>query len=323
MFYTVSVAFPHLGISIENLGRSISIFGFEIAYYGIIIALGITAGYCLAQFQAKRTGQDPDIYLDFAMYVIIAAIIGARLYYVIFSWDDYKDSPMQILNIRAGGLAIYGAVLTSIAMVFIYGKLKKYPSLLIADTGVAGLVIGQAIGRWGNFFNREAFGRYTDSLFAMQIKRTDTYSSVLNNDPEYLKNVVLIDGVEYIQVHPTFLYESVACLIICIIILALTKKKHFDGELLCIYMFLYGTFRFFNEGLRTDQLLIWNTGIAVSQVVSLGLAGIGLIVIIVKEVRYRKENNKSDDRSDTKGKVNTDKKDEKHRKEKAKAKAKV
>jgi len=274
MFYTVSVAFPHLGIYIENLGRSVTVFGFEIAYYGIIIALGITAGYCTAQFQAKRTGQDPDIYLDFAMYVIIAAIVGARLYYVIFSWDDYKDSPMQILNLRAGGLAIYGAVLTSISMVFIYGKLKKYSPLLIGDTGAAGLVIGQAIGRWGNFFNSEAYGGPTNLPWKLYIA------------PQY--RVIPYQNYEYF--HPAFLYESVLDLIIFVILLIFAKKQILkkDGQLALIYLILYSFARIAVELCRLDSVR-YVYGIPVAIIASLSIIVISSILLTINFKGIEKE----------------------------------
>lgn len=293
MFLEVSVAFPHLGIYIEDLKKSVNLFGVEVAFYGIIIAIAIATGYCVAQYQAKRTGQDSELYLDFAMYVIVACIIGARLYYVIFSWEDYRYNLLQIFNLRAGGLGIYGAVITAIIVAIIYTRIKKMKFVTIADTGIAGLVVGQAIGRWGNFFNREAFGCYTDSLFAMQIKRSEVFASTLKNDPAYLENSVFIDGVEYIQAHPTFLYESAACFLILTVILLRTKKKKFEGELFCIYLAGYGTARFFIEMLRTDQLLLWNTNIPVSCLVSLVMAigGYGTIIYhFIKRKKGIKEN---------------------------------
>ena len=125
MLLEVSIRFPHLGIELDNVGKSISVFGFEIAFYGIIIALGMVFGYLIAQWQAIRTKQDADMYLDFAIVAIITAIIGARLYYVIFSWDEYKNNPVEILNIRGGGLAIYGGVIGGILAAIVFSKIKK------------------------------------------------------------------------------------------------------------------------------------------------------------------------------------------------------
>ena len=155
------LSFVNLGITIENLPKSISVFGFDIAYYGIIIGIGMLAGIWLAQSDAKRRGQDPEIYLDFALYAIVFSIIGARIYYVVFDWDAYKDNLLQIFNLRAGGLAIYGGVIGAVLTLIVFTKIKKLSFFSMADTGVLGLILGQIIGRWGNFFNCEAIGGYT------------------------------------------------------------------------------------------------------------------------------------------------------------------
>ena len=147
------ISFVHLGITIENLKNQISVFGFSIAYYGIIIGIGMLTGIWVAQNDAKRRGQDPDIYLDFALYGIIFAIIGARLYYVIFEWDMYKDNLLQIFNLRAGGLAIYGGVIGAVLTLIVFTRKRMVSFFSMADSGVLGLITGQIIGRWGNFFN--------------------------------------------------------------------------------------------------------------------------------------------------------------------------
>lgn len=180
MFALDAISFPNLGIMIENLPKSISVFGrFDIAFYGIIIGLGIAMGYIVASFQAVRTGQDKEIYLDFAMYAVIISIIGARIYYVAFSWNDYKDDLLQIFNLRAGGLAIYGGVTGGVLTGFVYSKIKKMKFTLLADTACAGLITGQIIGRWGNFFNREAFGDYTNNLLAMRLSTYDVHENAI------------------------------------------------------------------------------------------------------------------------------------------------
>ena len=180
MFALDTISFPNLGIVIENLPKSISVFGrFDIAFYGIIIGLGIAMGYIVASFQATRTGQDKEVYLDFAMYAVVVSIIGARIYYVVFSWDDYKDDIIQVFNLRAGGLAIYGGVIGGIITAIVYTKIKKMKFTLLADTACVGLLTGQIIGRWGNFFNREAFGDYTNNLFAMRLSTYDVNQNAI------------------------------------------------------------------------------------------------------------------------------------------------
>ena len=272
------ISFVHLGITIENLKNQISVFGFSIAYYGIIIGIGMLTGIWVAQNDAKRRGQDPDIYLDFALYGIIFAIIGARLYYVIFEWDMYKDNLLQIFNLRAGGLAIYGGVIGAVLTLIVFTRKRKVSFFSMADSGVLGLITGQIIGRWGNFFNCEAFGGYTDSLLAMRIKRSLVNENMLNGD--VLNHLIVENGVEYIQVHPTFLYESLWNLGLLMFMPWYRKRKKFDGEMLWIYLVGYGLGRFWIEGLRTDQLILFGTGIAVSQGLSLilVLASVGVLI---------------------------------------------
>lgn len=263
------IAFVHLGIAIQNLRNSISVFGFEIAYYGIIIGLGMLAGIWVAQSDAKRRGQNPEIYLDFALYGIIFSIMGARIYYVIFEWDLYKNDLLQIFNLRAGGLAIYGGVIAAVITLIVFTKVRKLSFFSMADSGVLGLITGQIIGRWGNFFNCEAFGGYTDGLFAMRIKLSLVSESMLNED--VLSHLITENGVNYIQVHPTFLYESLWNAGVLCFMLWYRKRKTFDGEMLWIYLLGYGLGRFWIEGLRTDQLLFFHTGIPVSQALSMAL----------------------------------------------------
>ena len=148
-----SINFPHLGIYLEHVGKSISVFGFDIAYYGIIIGCSILLGLYLAQREAKRTGQNPDTYTDMVIYAIIVSVICARAYYVIFSWDHYKDNLLSIFNLRQGGLAIYGGIIGAVATVYVYSRVKKLSFPLLLDTACIGLVAGQILGRWGNFFN--------------------------------------------------------------------------------------------------------------------------------------------------------------------------
>lgn len=269
------ISFPHLGIQIENLEKGITIGGFTIAFYGIIIAIGMVAGILLARCQAKRTGQDPELYSDFAIYAIIFSVIGARLYYVIFSFDQYKDNLLQIFNTRGGGMAIYGAVIAAVLTAIIYCRKKKYSFFLLADTACAGLVLGQIIGRWGNFMNREAFGGYTDNLFAMRLKEAEVASG--NITDSIREHIIVENGISYIQVHPTFLYESLWNIMVLVLILIFIKKKRFDGEMFLLYLVGYGMGRLWIEGLRTDQLLIPGTNVAVSQILS-GVLVVGGII---------------------------------------------
>lgn len=287
MFALDAISFPNLGIMIENLPKSISVFGrFDIAFYGIIIGIGIAMGYMVASFQVARTGQDKEVYLDFAMYAVIISIICARIYYVVFSWDDYKDDIAQVFNLRAGGLAIYGGVIGGVATAFVYSKIKKIKFTLLADTACAGLITGQIIGRWGNFFNREAFGDYTDSLLAMRLSTYDVNQNAITR--KMLEMAEEGGYVGFIQVHPTFLYESAWNLCLLVIILLYTRYKKFDGEIFLIYMGGYGLGRAIIEGLRTDQLTIGSSGIAVSQMLALFLFTTSVLIILYNRVWLKK-----------------------------------
>ena len=279
-----TIRFPHLGLTL-NPGKTFTVFGIEIAYYGVIIALGMLAGALVAYREAKKTGQKVDDYIDFTLYTLIAAIIGARIYYVIFEWDYYSAHPLEIFNLRAGGLAIYGGVLASVITLFIFTKVKKLKFWLMADTAVQGLIIGQIIGRWGNFFNREAFGGYTDSLFAMQLPVAEAKGIT----QELIEHLVTVDGVSYVQVHPTFLYEGTWNLLLFIGICLYKRHKKFDGEIFAIYLMGYGVGRFIIEGLRTDQLVIKALGgIAASQVLSIMLIILAAAFVIYNRVQLKK-----------------------------------
>ncbi len=281
------IRFVHLGITINHLKSSISVFGFRIAFYGIIIGIGMLAGLWIAQSDAKRRGQDPELYLDFALYAIICSVIGARLYYVIFEWDYYKNNLLQIFNLRAGGLAIYGGVIAGTITMIVYTRMKKVSFFSMADTGVLGLVTGQIIGRWGNFFNCEAFGGYTDSLLAMRIRRALVNDNMLNAD--VLSHKIVENGVEYIQVHPTFFYESCWNLCLLLFMLWFRRYKKYDGQMLWIYLLGYGIGRFWIESLRTDQLILFGTGLPVSQALSLVLILVAAGNLIWRGYQHRQK----------------------------------
>lgn len=291
-----NINFPHLHIYLDHVGKNIMIGNFSIAYYGIVIAIGMLAGLGIACWMAKRTGQSSDTYFDLALVAIVCSVIGARIYYVVFRWDLYKDNLLSIFNLRQGGLAIYGGVIAAIITTFIFARVKKLSLGLLFDTAGLGLVLGQIIGRWGNFFNREAFGSYTNSLFAMQIPTNffiehGRIDEIVSNGL-YDKATYVVSGNEaatFIQVHPTFLYESMWNLVLLLLIIFFfTKRKKFDGELIAIYCIGYGIGRFLIEGLRTDSLMIGSTGIRVSQILALILAVFGTAFIIYKRKKITK-----------------------------------
>lgn len=277
----MDIAFPNLGIYLRNVPKSFSVFDFRIALYGVIIAVGVLAGVLMAAEVAKREKVDPDVIWDFAIYAIIFSIAGARVYYVVFSWDRYRDDLLDIFNLRNGGLAIYGAVIAAFLTLWIYCRLKKQSFLQLADICVPGLVLGQVIGRWGNFTNREVFGEYTDSLLAMRLP----IEMVRAGDISDTISAHIVEGTNYIQVHPTFLYESLWNLALLCLLLLYRKHKKFEGEQWLLYLGGYGIGRAWIEGIRTDTLFIPHTGFAVSQVLAV------LLVVVSAAadgfVRYR------------------------------------
>ena len=250
-----NVGFPNLNLFFNINPIAFSFGNINIYWYGILIAFAVIIGLFLAKFRDKKFGINFDDVEEFVLWAIPISIIGARLYYVIFSWELYKNEPLSVFEIWNGGLAIYGGIIGAILTAIIFCKVKKIKILALLDYAVPFLALGQAIGRWGNFFNREAYGAETNSFFKMEI---------------------LKDTGEYISVHPTFLYESFG-LIIIFALLMLIKRK-FSGQLIAEYFLLYGILRTFIEWLRVDSLMIGN--FKVSMILSIILVVISLIFII-------------------------------------------
>ena len=240
-----------------------TIFGIDVMWYGVLIATGMLIGIALAIREAKRVGISEDDVLNIAIIAIPVAIICARLYYVIFSWDYYSQNPGEIFNIRGGGLAIHGGLIGGILTGFIYAKVKKLDFFKTADAVMVGMPLAQAIGRWGNFINGEAHG-----------------------GPTSLPWGIMVDGV---KVHPTFLYESIWDFgIFLFIMFYMRKKKTYEGEVIVSYITLYSIGRFFIEGLRTDSLMFGP--IRMAQFVSLvGVVG-GLVLHFYLKNRAKKNN---------------------------------
>lgn len=271
--------FPNLGIEIDKLGRvAFTIFGLDVYWYGIFIGAAIILGTYLAMRYMKKIGGNPDDILDFMLYGVIFCIIGARLYYVIFSWDMYKDNPMDIFNLREGGLAIYGGIIAAVIFGIFYVKKRKLNFWDMADIMIPSVPLGQAIGRCGNFFNREAFGGFTDGLFAMRYKLSQVSPSNLTED--ILQNTIVSGGVEYIQVHPTFLYESLWNIGVFVLLIILRKSGKFKQGIFAWYLILYGIGRLWIEGLRTDSLYLFGSGIRVSQALSALMIAAGIVMVI-------------------------------------------
>ena len=280
------IAFPNLGIYLKNVPRSFSVFGFQIAFYGLIIGVGVILSLLLVCHIAKKTGQNPDDYWDFAIYAVLFSLLGARIYYVIFSWDEYRNNLSDIFKVRNGGLAIYGGVIAGFLTLFVWCHFKKKKALLVGDTAINGLILGQAIGRWGNFMNREVFGDYYNGLFSMQIPIADVRDAgdITENIRAHIP-----EGANYINVHPTFLYESAWNFLVLAALLLYRKHKKFDGELCLLYLGGYGIGRFLIEGIRTDTLKLGGTNIPVSQALALLMIIFSVACDIAVRVKLRKK----------------------------------
>lgn len=251
------ISFPYLGIELTVNRVLFSVFGLSVYTYGVIIGIGLVLGFLYASREAKKCGISQDDFLNMFLIGVPSAIICARLYYVIFSWSSYKDNLTEIFNIRGGGIAIYGGVIGASAAVLIYCLRKKINKGMVFDILSVGLLIGQAVGRWGNFVNGEAFGSATDLPWAMTIKQS---GRVIAN-----------------FVHPTFLYESLFNALGVLVLCLYKRKKTFDGEIFCGYMVWYGLTRVVVEGLRADSLYLGP--VRVSQLLSAVLVLAGVIII--------------------------------------------
>ncbi len=292
------IAFPNIGIFIKNLkntikigsfsidlfGNSYSFGGFTIAYYGIIIALAMIIGFAIVTHFAKKFKMNDDIFYDVFILVILLGVIGARIYYVIFKWDYYQIRPIEILNIRSGGLAVFGGIILASIGIIIYCLIKKVNFIKVLDFTMIGVTIGQAIGRYGNFFNMEAFGEYTNNIFAMRMRDEYIDSSITTS--LQLLNKIEENGISYIQAHPTFFYESSLNIILFIILIYMLNKKYkFDGQLLATYLIGYGVIRFFVESLRTDSLMV--STLKISQIVAIICVIIGITIYVLHFVKIK------------------------------------
>jgi len=271
------IVFPNLHIQIQNLSRAaFSVFGIEVYWYAICVMSGYLAALATLRVIAKKTDQDPDMYTDYIMYCLIFGLIGARAYYVLFSFDSYKDDLLKIFAFREGGLAIYGGLILTGLYTIRFVKKRGVTYRALVDTAGPAIAIGQCVGRIGNLFNREAFGGYTDSLLAVRFK----VDQVAYVPAELYGTIFESDGALYLQVHPVFLYEMLWNFAIFLFLIFFRKHKKFEGQLFLIYTLGYGVGRFWMEGLRTDQLKLFGTGIAVSQLVSALIALISAIIMI-------------------------------------------
>lgn len=285
------IYFPNLGWRFNINPTAFTIGKISVQWYGLIIALGLVLAVIVCMPRMKKFGLDADRVFDVVIGGVIGGMIGARTYFVAMKWDEYKGDIKAILNFRNGGLAIYGGLIGAILVGILICKFRKIRKLPMLDIASIGFLIGQGIGRWGNFVNQEAFGTNTDSLFAMtggtiqQMIRKEAYFS----DGEMYMNGLGNMSADY-GVHPCFLYESVWCLLGVAVLALIAKHRKFDGQVFLSYLIWYGSERFVVEGLRTDSLMIGN--IRVSQALSavLVVTAVILMAVILAKVKRDPEN---------------------------------
>ena len=280
----ITVRFPNLGFLFEYEDRTFSVLGFDITIYGILMAVSLLIGLGMILLCARWQKLNLNLCLGASISALVGGVIGGRLYYIAFSWSQFSGKSWKILcDIRSGGMSIYGAILGGVLVAALFCRLSRTSFWKMADIVCMGLLSGQIIGVWGNFFNREAFGEYTDSLFAMGLPMDSVQKSAVTKLMK--QHLVTFRDMDYIQVHPLFFYESIWCLFLLLVILAIRRRKRFDGELFMRYLAGYGLGRFFFEWMRTDKLCFPGTKVGISLVISAALFLIFAPSVIVQRVK--------------------------------------
>lgn len=269
------IVFPKMGIDINIKSEAFTVFGVQIQWYGVIITIGMLLAILFGFSQMKKYGIDSDRAIDAIIGGIIGGVIGARLYYVFLEWDNYKGNLKEIINTRNGGLAIYGGIIGAFLIGGIIAKIRKLRLMPLLDIAGMGFLIGQGIGRWGNFFNHEAFGYNTDLPWGMTSGRIQEWIIENNSSISSTADILAMDPMK--PVHPCFLYESIWCLLGFAVLFFISKRRKFDGQMFLMYVGWYGIGRFFIEGLRTDSLILGN--LRVSQVLGM-IAFITSVIIL-------------------------------------------
>ena len=275
----ITVSFPGLGIGEGDISSiAFSIGDFTVMWYGICIALGMVMAIAYASWRCKQQGITVDDLIDVAIFTIFFGVIGARLYYVLFSDHEFKTL-WEVINLRTGGLAIYGGIIFGAATIVVVCLIKKISWRKLYDAAGPGVMLAQAMGRWGNFFNGEAFGAQVEEGHPLHFLRMGLISSNTYND---------FGTTKMVYVHPTFLYESLWNILGFVLINIFFKKKKFDGEVALWYFAWYGFGRMFIEGLRTDSLYIGSTGIRVSQLLGFLLFALASALVVYGRIVVKK-----------------------------------
>ena len=282
----MSIRFPGLDLVLSYVPRSFQIFGMEFTIYGVLIAIGALLGMGLVTLEAKRSGEDQNKYLDMTIISLLFSVVGSRLFYVAFSWELYKGNLNEILSFRNGGYAFYGGLLAGCCAAAVFCKLAKMSFWRAADIASLGILLGQIIGRWGNFFNRESFGEYVDNILSMQLPLTAVRAGEVTTTMR--ENLQMVDGVSCILVQPLFLYESLWCLLVLMLLMMHLRRRVFQGEIFLRYLAGYGLGRFVIQWMRTDKVFFPGTEIDVSLVISGVLFVLCTVIVTVKIVMAKK-----------------------------------
>lgn len=258
-----SVKFPGLGITIEHLVEGFEIFGLHISLSGILVAIALLVGLFLTERLAKKTGQNPEIYLDLAIYLVIAGVIGARIGYIITHWELFSNGIEHVFNISTG-MSFTGAVIAGLMVSFLYCKSRKYAWLKVCDTMAPGILFGQLLGVVGQFLERSVLGTYSDGIFAMQVDIQDVDMQMMRMGRS---SVGIVQG-DFLQVHPITLYELILFFILFIVLLILFFKNKINGIIIAVYLMIYGMIRFFTEFIRLDAIKTIGGRISLEHIIS-------------------------------------------------------
>lgn len=281
-----SVSFPGLGLDL-TFPDGFDIFGFHIYFYGVIISVGLLLAMLYAFRNFRKVGVNPDRALDAVIGGIVGGIVGARLYYVVFQWENFRDNPIEILDIRDGGLAIYGGLIGALLVGVLVAKWRKIHIPALLDIVGVGFLLGQGLGRWGNFFNVEAFGSNTTLPWGMTGPKIVSYLTL--QQAELAELGVTIDP--NMPVHPTFFYESVWCLLGFVLLALYLKHRKFDGEVFLMYLAYYGLERSVVEGLRTDSLMLGSIRVSQLLAILLVLASVIIWLVIRSKIKGNHDEN--------------------------------
>ena len=282
----MTIHFPNLHFWIDGVPQGFRIFGFSVTMFGIFVAAGVLACVIITLLRAGRTGVGVNHCMGMIIFSLLGGILGARALYVLCHLELYEGDILKILDIRSGGMAFYGGLLGGILFGLLYCAFSGQSFLELADTVTPGLVLGQAIARWGDFFMLQSFGEYTNNPLAMQLPLSGVRAGEVTDAMR--EQMITIDGVSYIQVSPVFLYESVACLLLFFFLLGKNPKKTFPGGIFFRYLQWYGLIRGISEWFRTDKLMVPGFPYSISLVISIALFVIFTLVVLVENDMYRK-----------------------------------